>query len=198
MSRIWLSITISSICGHVCIAPFFGSGQILAQNSLTTSGHIWAFTYSTLCSHPMNTFNRSFDQFRVLQSHSLPFNNLKQVWNCRSGVYYPKYFCTTHSVNNQPHWIHFPFQMSWPIIAKCYEDIVEDLTLLWLFSLKEYSSIQRPHCLGALQFRLILEGLFTCIAPPDNWGKMGVEFLTLINLKRSGEPPIWWSSSLMG
>ena len=38
-------------------------------------GYIWALTYSTLHSCSMNMFNRSFDQFRSHQSHSLPFNN---------------------------------------------------------------------------------------------------------------------------
>ena len=57
----------------------FWSDQILAQDSLTTSGHIWALTYSTLNSHSMNMFNRSFNQLRIHWSHSLPFNNLKQI-----------------------------------------------------------------------------------------------------------------------
>ena len=77
--------------------------------------------------------------------------------------------------------------MLWPTIAKCYKEIVEDPTLLWLFFREEYSSIQELPCLGALQFRLILEGFFTCIASPDNWGKTRVEFLALTSLKRSGE-----------
>ena len=76
--------------------------------------------------------------------------------------------------------------MSWPAIAKCYEEIAEDPTLLHLFSLEEYSSIQVLPCLGALQFRLVLEVFFACIAS-DRWGKVGVEFLTLTGLKMSGE-----------
>ena len=81
----------------------------------------------------MNTFNRSFNQFRILWSCSLPFNNLKGVLNHRSGVYSPRYFHTTYSVNNYLHQIHSPFQMSQPSIAHCYEEIMEDLTLLHLF-----------------------------------------------------------------
>ena len=42
-----------------------GSGQILAQYSQTTSGHIWAFTNITLYSHSMNMFSRSFNLFRI-------------------------------------------------------------------------------------------------------------------------------------
>ena len=132
-------------------------------------------------------FNRSFHQFRIYWSCSLPFNNLKWVWNCRSGVYSPRYFHTAHSVNNHPHWIHFPFQMSWPTIAKCYEEIAEDPTVLHLFSPEEYSSIQELPCLGTLWFRLISEGCFACIASPNNWGKTRVECLILTSIKRSGE-----------
>ena len=54
-------------------------------------------------------------------------------------------------------------------------------------SLEEYSSVHELPCLGTLWFRLILEGLFACIASPNNWGKTGVEFLTLTSLKRSGK-----------
>ena len=117
-------------------------------------------TYSTLHSHSISMFNRSFNQIRIPWSHSIPFNNLKQVQNHKSGVYSPRYFHAIHSVNNQPHQIHFPFQMSWPTIAKCYEDIVEDPSLLWLFLWEEYSSIQELPCFGTLQFRLISEEIF--------------------------------------
>ena len=169
------------------IHPLFGSDKILVQNSQTTSGHIWALTYSNLHSCSTNTFNRSFDQFRILWPSSLPFNNLNQVQNHRSGVYSLRYFHTTHSVNNYLQWIHSLFQMSRPSIAHCYEKIVEDPTLLHLFSLKEYSSMQELPCLGALQFRLISEGFFICIASPDKWGKTGVKFVTLTGLKKSGQ-----------
>ena len=49
------------------------------------------------------------------------------------------------------------------------------------------SSVQELPCLGTLQLRLILEGFFIQIASPNNWGKTGVEFLTLTGLKRSEE-----------
>ena len=39
--------------------------------------------------------------------------------------------------------------------------------------------------MGALQSRLISEGFFTSIAPPDRWGRAGVKFLTLTGLKKS-------------
>ena len=45
----------------------------------TTSGHIWALTYSILHSCSVNTCNRSFNHFRIQQSCSLPFNNLKEL-----------------------------------------------------------------------------------------------------------------------
>ena len=77
--------------------------------------------------------------------------------------------------------------MSWPTTAKCYEEIVEDLTLLQLFLPEEYPSIQELPSLSTLQFRLISEGFFAHIASPNNWRKTRVEFLTLTGLKRSGE-----------
>ena len=64
---------------------------------------------------------------------------------------------------------------------------MEDPTLLCLFSLEEYSSTQELLCLGTLQFGLISEGFFTCIASPDKWGRAGVEFLNLTGLKKSRE-----------
>ena len=166
--------------------PLFGSGQILAQISQPTSWHIQAPTHSTLCSYLMNTLNRSFDQSRIHWSCSLPFNNLKWIQNCRSGVYSPKYIHTTHSVNNYLHPIHPLFQMLWPSIGCCYEEIMEDLTLLHLFSMEEYSFAQELPCLVTLWFRLISEGFFACIASPDRWGKTGMEFVTLTSLKKSG------------
>ena len=77
--------------------------------------------------------------------------------------------------------------MSQHPMAKCYEEIVKDLALLSLFSPKEYSSIQELPCLGVLWFRLISEGYFACMASPDNWRKIGIEFLTLTSPKRSQE-----------
>ena len=60
-------------------APFLGWAKFIAQNSQTKSGHILAVTYSTHCFCSVNTFNRLFNQFRIPQSHSLPFNILKWV-----------------------------------------------------------------------------------------------------------------------
>ena len=62
------------------------------NSSLKFSDYIWAHlgtTYSTPHSHSMNTLHRSFNQFRIHWSHSLPFNNFKQGQNCGSGVYSP-------------------------------------------------------------------------------------------------------------
>ena len=47
--------------------------------------------------------------------------------------------------------------MSWPHIAKCYDDTIEDPSLLWLFLKKEWTSLWELQLLGTLQFRLILE-----------------------------------------
>ena len=157
-------IGLQGLAAKIC--PFWAR-----QNSGSKfADYIQAPTYSTCHSHSKNTFNRSFDQFKVPQSCSLPLNNLKWVEKCRSGVYTHKYFHATHLVNNQPHWIDFPFQMSWPTIVKCYEEIVEDLTLLWLFLPEEYSSVQGLPCLCALQFILIWRG-FSPMLPLLAMGK---------------------------
>ena len=135
----------------------------------------------------MNMFNRPFNQFRIHQSCSLPFNNLKQVHDHRSGVHSPRYFHTTHSVNNYLHWIHSLFQMSWPSIACCYVEIIEDQNLLHWFSQEEYSSTQNSHVWVLSNSDWYWEGFFTCIASPSKWGKTGVEFVTLTCPKKSGE-----------
>ena len=206
MSRAHLSITISSICGHVCIG-LQGCTTKIFPFLWVKPNSSWKFpdyfrahlstTYSTLCSHSVNMLHRSFNQFKIHWSCSLTSNNLKWSQNHGSGVHMPRYFHTTHSVINYPHQIHFPFQMSWPTIAKCYDEIAKDLTLLHLFlPLEAYSSIQALLCWGDLQFRLVLE-FFTCIASSDKWEKAGVEFHTLTSQKMSGEPPTWQSSSPM-
>ena len=148
-------------------APLFGSGQILAQNSQTTSGHIWTLTYTTPHSCSISTFNRPFNQFRIHWSCSLPFNNLKQAHGHRSGVHSPRNFHTTHPVNNYLHQICSLFHMLQSSIACCYVEIIEDLSILHWFLQEEYSSTQKISYLGALRFRLISEGFFTCIASPD-------------------------------
>ena len=63
--------------------------------------------------------------------------------------------------------------MSQPNIAKCYDEIVEDPSQLWLYQEKEYSSLWEVPLLGAVQFKLISERPFTCISSPDIWGRMG-------------------------
>ena len=65
----------------------------------------------------------------------------------------------------------FSFQMSWPSIMKCYEEIAKNLTLLCLFLLEEYLAVQALPCLDALQFRYVLEAFFVPTASPDKWGK---------------------------
>ena len=81
--------------------------------------------------------------------------------------------------------------MPWPTIAKCFEEIAEDPTLLHLFSLEEYSSLQELPCLGAVQCRLVWEGIFAHIASPNNWGKAGMRFITLTSLKMSRETTLY-------
>ena len=77
--------------------------------------------------------------------------------------------------------------MSWPSIACCYVEIVEDPSLLHWFPKEEYSSTQQLPCLGTLQFTVMPEGFLTHIASPDRWGKTGGEFITLTSPKKSQE-----------
>ena len=76
--------------------------------------------------------------------------------------------------------------MSWPNIAKCYEEIVKGPSLLELFSEKECALLLKLPDMGALQFRLISEKYFTHVATPDIWGKAGVEFINT-GLRASSE-----------
>ena len=141
--------------------PPFGSGQILAQNSLTTSRHIWALTYTIPHTHSMNMFNRPLDQFRFHWSCSLPFSNLKQVQDHRPWIHSPRHFHTTHSVSNCLHQIHSLLQMSWPSIAHCYEEIIEDPSLLHWFPWEEWIFLcTKTFILVALWFRIVSEGFF--------------------------------------
>ena len=73
--------------------------------------------------------------------------------------------------------------MLWPTIAKCYSKLLEDPSLLWLFSEEEGTPLQELPILGALCFRIIL----THIASPVIWGKTGVEVITDASLKTSRE-----------
>ena len=144
----------------------------------------------------MKMLHRSFNQFRIHWSCPLPFNNFKWGQNHGLGVHSPRYFHTTNSVINYPHQIHFPFQMSGPSIVKCYEEKAEDPTLLCQFPPEEYSSVQALPCLGTLQFRLVSEGFFACIASPDKWGRARVEFHNWSEDEWSnhqhGNPHHWW------
>ena len=114
--------------------------------------YIQALTSSTLHSHSMNTFNTIIQSVQnpLILLFTIQQLKIKLVQNHRLEVYSPGYFHTTHSVNNYLHQIHFPFQMSQPTIVKCYKEITEDMTLLCLFSLEEYSSLEALPCLGAL------------------------------------------------
>ena len=76
--------------------------------------------------------------------------------------------------------------MSWPTIAKCYDDIAMDPSLLWLFP-EECTSIQELPLLGTLWFRIISERLFICITSPAIWGKARMEFITSRGWKISRE-----------
>ena len=75
-----------------------------------------------------------------------------------------KYFHTTHT-------------------AMCYDDIVKDPSLLWLFPKRECTSLWELPVLGPLQFRLISERVFTCVPSSDIWGKTTVEFVTNMGLR---------------
>ena len=77
--------------------------------------------------------------------------------------------------------------MLWPTIAECYDDIVEDPSLLQLFLEKVWRPIQELPLLGTLQFRIILERLFTCIASPAMLGKARMEFVNSNSQNVSGE-----------
>ena len=159
----------------------------------------------------MNMINWPFDQFRIHQSCSLPFNNLKQVHAHRPGVHSPRYFHTTHSDNNHLHQICSLFQMLQPSIACCYVEIIEDPSLLHWFPQEEYSFTQnlpftlreitiylKPPMFGCSLIQIDIRGVFTCIASPSKWRKTGVEYVTLTASKKSEEPPTWSSSSPMG
>ena len=130
--------------------------------------YIWALTYVAHHSHSMNMFNRSFDQFRFHWSCSLCFNNFKQVQDHRPGVHSLRYFLTTHSVSYHLDQICSLLQMLWPSITHCYEEIIEDTSLLYWFPQEEYSSTQKLPCLGTFQFRIVLEGFFIYLSSP-NW-----------------------------
>ena len=73
-----------------------------------------------------------------------------------------------------------------PNLAKCYSELLEDPSLLQLFSEQECTSFQELPLLGALHFGLVLERFFTHIPSPNIWGKTGVEFITATGPQTSG------------
>ena len=72
--------------------PFLGLGQILTQNSQTTSGHIQALSHSTLHSCPMNMLTDHLINSESTGLAHLPLNNLTQIWNCRPWAHSPQVF----------------------------------------------------------------------------------------------------------
>ena len=72
-------------------------------------------------------------------------------------------------------------------IARCYDELVEDPSLQGLFSGEEHTSLLEFHVVGALQFRLILEKVFTWVSSPTIWGKTRVEYVTETGLRLSGK-----------
>ena len=77
--------------------------------------------------------------------------------------------------------------MLWPKIAKCYSELLEDPSLLKLFSEKQGTSLWELQLLGALQFRLILERVFAHIAFPVIWENTRVEIVIDTGSRTSGE-----------
>ena len=65
--------------------------------------------------------------------------------------------------------------MSWPTIAKCYQEIVKDPSMPQLFPQEEWMSVWELPLLGAVWFRIISERLFAHLTSPAMQGKDGVE-----------------------
>ena len=77
--------------------------------------------------------------------------------------------------------------MLWPSVVRCYDEIVEDASILWLFPEKECTSFWELPVLGVLWLKLISEGLFAHIAFHDIWRKTGEEFMTNTGPRISSE-----------
>ena len=77
--------------------------------------------------------------------------------------------------------------MSKPSIARCYDKLVEDLSLLGLFSGEEYMSLLELPVMGTLWFRLISEKFFARVLSPTIWRKTKVEYVTETSLRLSGQ-----------
>ena len=64
------------------------------------------------------------------------------------------------------------------MIFGCYDELLEDSSLLQLFSEDEWTSIQELPYLGTLHFCIVLEELFSWMVSPELWGQAGVEIIT--------------------
>ena len=77
--------------------------------------------------------------------------------------------------------------MLWLTISKCYEEILADPSLWQLFPEEEWRSMHELPFLGALQFWIVLERLFSCFTSASNQGKARVEFINNSDQKISSE-----------
>ena len=77
--------------------------------------------------------------------------------------------------------------MSWLMISKCYEEILADPSLLWLFLEEEWRSIHELPFLGTLWFLDCIGETFCSFDIPITVGKAGVEFITSNGQKISSE-----------
>ena len=59
--------------------------------------------------------------------------------------------------------------MSQPTISKCYEEIIVDPLLLYLFPEEEWTYVRELPLMGTLQIRIISERLSACLAFPAIW-----------------------------
>ena len=73
------------------------------------------------------------------------------------------------------------------MITKCYEEILVDPSLQWLFLKEEWRSFHELPFLGTLQFWMVVERLFSHLSSPSMWGQAGVEFFSGSSQKISGE-----------
>ena len=73
------------------------------------------------------------------------------------------------------------------MIFKCYEEVLEDPPLWWLFPEEEWRSIHELPILGALLLWIVSERLFTHLSSPSMWEKVRVEFILGSGWKISGD-----------
>ena len=81
--------------------------------------------------------------------------------------------------------------MSKPSIARCYDELAEDPSLLGLYLGEECTSPLELPVMGTPWFRLISEKFFTWVSSPTIWGKTSVEYVTETGLRLSGEATPW-------